>query len=283
VQVPRPLRRRLLVLAAHPDDETLGAGGILASCAADGRVAVLILTDGVPVDPTHFAVSGRWSPDAYRQLRRHESLRALSALGLDARFVFFGCIPDQQLAWHLKAGWNVLLSVVRQFRPQVLLAPAFEGGHPDHDAANFLASRLQTSEGPDVWEYPLYTVRDGQPCHLRFRDLDSTVLNCELDAELQTRKTAALSCYASQAATLAGLGSVASETIRPLPAHAYHQPALPEPAVYERWGWPITAAAVARQFEAALGSRWCGSHPRHPGRHLSAPCACSPPVTPWSP
>ena len=51
------LPARFLLLAAHPDDETLGAGGLLARLARDGvRCDVVVLTDGEgshPDSPTH--------------------------------------------------------------------------------------------------------------------------------------------------------------------------------------------------------------------------------------
>jgi len=252
VLLPTSLRRRLLVLAAHPDDETAGVGAILARCAEPGLAAVLILTDGVPFDPSHFAEPGRWSPAAYRSIRRSEALSALATLGLDASRVFFASIPDQRLAWHLGAGAIALQAILRQHRPAVVLTPAFEGGHPDHDAANFLAAQAQARGEAEVWEYPLYSLRNAKPLHFRFSDPDPAIVSCKLDASLWSRKAAALTCYASQAKTLGPLGCNLRETVRPLPAHDYGRPALAEPAVYEHWGWPITAAAVAEEFKAVL-------------------------------
>jgi len=75
-------RHRWLVLAPHPDDETLGAGALIASLRQTGEpVAVAFLTDGAASHPG----SATHSPARLRQLRRREACAALRALNGSTR------------------------------------------------------------------------------------------------------------------------------------------------------------------------------------------------------
>ena len=67
---------RILVVAAHPDDEVLGCGGTMARHAADGdEVHVLFLADGVT------ARRDLADPDAERERRAEAACRAAAILG----------------------------------------------------------------------------------------------------------------------------------------------------------------------------------------------------------
>ncbi|MCX5880707.1 MAG: PIG-L family deacetylase [Deltaproteobacteria bacterium] len=69
---------RVLVLAPHPDDETIGCGGTLALHAAAGDpVRVLILTNGEKGD-----VFGRFDRNAYIAIRQQETRSACASLGI---------------------------------------------------------------------------------------------------------------------------------------------------------------------------------------------------------
>src|SRR5690242_4645032 len=81
----------VLVLAPHPDDESLGCGGLIAACCARGQdVYVVILTDGAGSHPH----SRDYPAARLSRLREEEARAAVAALGLaDDRISFFG-LPD---------------------------------------------------------------------------------------------------------------------------------------------------------------------------------------------
>lgn len=134
--------RRLLVVAAHPDDECLGAGALIADAADLGvHVTVLVLTDGEGSHPTSPTVG----PEEMRTLRALEADRAAAVLAPDAVVVHAG-LPDGGLAER----HDDVVALVRGLTDEhtLVLAPWTGDGHPDHDAAG-RAAQAAVSSGDD--------------------------------------------------------------------------------------------------------------------------------------
>src|SRR5262249_14674740 len=118
--------RRIAVVAAHPDDETIGLGGQLASMQ---DVFLLHVTDGAPRWP------GRWK--VYKEARRAELLAAGAIAGIEGDRCLEIGIPDQEAARHLVELSCHLSRLFAELRPSVVFTHPYEGGHPDHDACAF--------------------------------------------------------------------------------------------------------------------------------------------------
>jgi bacillithiol biosynthesis deacetylase BshB1 len=135
-----------LVIAPHPDDAELGAGGTILLLKAQGaRVGVLDLTDGEP------------TPHGSPEIRRRETEAATAVLGPDWRGNLG--LPNRSLVADLAARHR-LAGVLRQLRPRILLAPYWDDAHPDHvaasalvDAARFWA-KLTKTDLPGEPHYP---------------------------------------------------------------------------------------------------------------------------------
>ena len=99
-----PAADRILVYAVHPDDETLGAGGLIQQALASGaEVHVTFVTDGDNNPWPQRFVERRWKlPAGHRerwgQRRRHEARAALAELGVAGTQARFLGVPDQWLA-----------------------------------------------------------------------------------------------------------------------------------------------------------------------------------------
>lgn len=157
---------RLLLVHAHPDDESIGQGATMARYVAEGRgVTLVTCTAGemgeilVP-ELEHLAADRE---DKLGEHRRGELEAAMQALGVtDHRFLGgFGCYRDSGMQWHEdghaiaaddihdNAFWRAdlaeaatrLVEVIREVRPQVLVTyDQFGGyGHPDHIQAHRVA------------------------------------------------------------------------------------------------------------------------------------------------
>jgi LmbE family N-acetylglucosaminyl deacetylase len=142
--VATPAFRRVLALAAHPDDEVVGCGGLLAlSADAGAEVHVLFATDGE-------ATIGAALP-AEEVARRRRAEAELSCRVLGATPHFLGQ-PDGGLgerAAELAAG---IARLVDDLRPDVVLAPWEHDGHADH---RVVAAAVPA--GVEVWGYETWT------------------------------------------------------------------------------------------------------------------------------
>jgi LmbE family N-acetylglucosaminyl deacetylase len=107
-----PPGTRLLVVAPHPDDETLGAGGLMERVhETGGRVNVVYLTDGDGYPEGVRSEGHVESPTpadyrGYGRIRRREARSALLALGLDKPSYTFLGFPDGGLAKLMRAYWS---------------------------------------------------------------------------------------------------------------------------------------------------------------------------------
>lgn len=175
---------RLVVVAPHPDDETLGVGGCMAAfAAAGGDVLVVSVTDGeaAPVSCTDLPA-----------VRRRELSMAVDCLAPSARIERLG-LPDGGLAVRhdeLAARLAALLS-----GDDLVLAPYVDDGHPDHDACGRAALGASTVTGSTCWTYPVWAWHWHDP---GASPIGALGVRIELSAESARRKAAAIDCYRSQ-------------------------------------------------------------------------------------
>jgi bacillithiol biosynthesis deacetylase BshB1 len=175
-----------LVIAPHPDDAELGAGGTILALKVQGAtVGVLDLTNGEP------------TPYGSPEIRRNETDAATALLGLDWRGNLG--LPNRSLLADLESRAR-LAGVLRQQRPRVLLAPYWDDAHPDHvaasalvDAARFWA-KLTKTDLPGEPHYPRQIIYYFS-VHLRLHPKPSFILDISPYID---RKMEVLRCYHSQ-------------------------------------------------------------------------------------
>ncbi len=153
--VRRVGNRRLVVIAPHPDDETLGCGGLIARAVRHSvKVAVIVLTDG---DASHPG-SKRWPPGALGHLRIGELKRALARLGAsDAPLRRLGW-GDGKVATQGRA--RRLSSCLVALRAGVVLVTSDADHHPDHQAAFRLARAATRRLGLPLIRYAVWSRAD---------------------------------------------------------------------------------------------------------------------------
>ena len=166
----QPAARRLLLVHAHPDDESIGTGATIARYAAEGAQVTLVtctlgeLGEVIPPELAYLAGTG----DRLGAHRMTELAAACAALGVrDQRFLggpgrwrdsgMMG-LPDNDSPdcfWQADVGAAAaeLARIVREVRPQVLVSYDANGfyGHPDHIQAHRVAAEaihLATRPGP---------------------------------------------------------------------------------------------------------------------------------------
>lgn len=145
-----PAGARLVVVAPHPDDEVLGAGGLLALAHEAGHeVAVVAVNDGTASHPG----SARWTAAALAATRPGETATALARLGLAGT----GVIRLGEQDGAVRAG-AVAAGVATGLRPGDVAATTWRGdGHPDHEATGEGVVSAAAALGVPVLELPIWT------------------------------------------------------------------------------------------------------------------------------
>jgi len=196
---------RVMVLAAHPDDETLATGGLLQQAGVSGAaVRVIFVTDGDNNPWPQRVIERRWRitpADRARwgARRRGEALAALTRLGVPTESAVFLGYPDQGLTRILLAREEEplarLAAEIATWCPTLLVTPSTLDLHPDHNALAVLLrlalGRLE--RGQRRFAAISYCVHDRQPT-----PVGSEWLHLRLRPEEQTRKRQAILCHASQ-------------------------------------------------------------------------------------
>lgn len=180
----RPASGKAVVVAPHPDDEVLGAGGTLALLAAAGADVVLVaVTDGEASHPGH--------EDELRRVRPEESIRAAECLGMSPHTTYRlahpdGRIDESRLVTELAQTVGV---------GDLVLAPWSSDGHPDHDRTGRAALTAARRCGAAslaylVWAWHWATPGDDVPW--------AQARRVDLPPEIESRKRQATGCFATQ-------------------------------------------------------------------------------------
>ena len=189
----------LLVLAPHPDDESLGCGGVIAACCAAGRaVHVVVLTDGAA---SHGATQA-WSRPRLAALRAQELRKASAVLGVAAEHVHFLAAPDgaaPQDGPEFARLTERLTALVTAAGARNLLTSWRHDPHPDHVAAALLADAVAQRVAVRRWAFPVWGwLRD---------DVPHTLQGWRIDIRHhRPAKRRAIAAHVSQTTDLVGHG-----------------------------------------------------------------------------
>jgi LmbE family N-acetylglucosaminyl deacetylase len=180
----QPSKKRILVIAPHPDDETLGAGGLIADQRRRGvPVSVIAVTDG---DAAYADVKG------LAGIRRIEQEQALQVLGVRRDATTRLSIPDSKVAEYeteLESRLAALIGV-----DDLVVAPWDFDSHPDHEACGRAARKVAKATGAALALYMFWTWHHKATDSLAGEPLR----RFELDEKLQALKWTALNCHRSQ-------------------------------------------------------------------------------------
>lgn len=147
----------LVVVAPHPDDESLGCGGLLAQARRHGRdIRIVVLSDGCGSHPN----SRLYPPERLRALREDETLRAVAALGLAPDQVRFLRLPDAGVPRDGPAARMAAGAVARAARDCAAAAVFVTWRHDphcDHEAAAAIVALARPDlPGMRVYAYPVW-------------------------------------------------------------------------------------------------------------------------------
>jgi N-acetylglucosamine malate deacetylase 2 len=214
--------RRVLVFVAHPDDEAIACGALLQRASAS---LVVFATDGAA---PHYGFERKFgSLQKYSAERFREAAQALALIPncLFRRLLHQNGthFQDQHLFLDLVEAFMALCQAIRAFAPDVLVSHAYEGGHIDHDACNFLAARAAVQLGLQCLEFPLYSKSaDGGDVFQHFRNTQPGEFTLQLSAQELSIKRRMFAAYRTQEKVLA-VFRAEDERFRPALAENYAQ------------------------------------------------------------
>ncbi|MEV6262718.1 PIG-L family deacetylase [Streptomyces sp. NPDC051784] len=186
-----PPRGRVVVVAAHPDDEVLGLGGTIARLAAAGNsLTAVSVTDGEGSHPR----SGVMGPRELAEVRVRETRTALGRLGAeDARVVRLR-VPDSRVDRHEREVCEALMPLISG--AALVAAPWTEDVHSDHEAVGRAARTAAQAVGTAFAEYPVWLWHWGRPEDPRLPW--SRAARITLPPDVQALKRHAVEAFESQ-------------------------------------------------------------------------------------
>ena len=149
--------RSIVVVAPHPDDESLGCGGLIAEAGRIGiSVRLVVVSDGAGSHPN----SPSYPPDRLRELRERETLAATGHLGLDPQHITFLRLPDRAVPRSGPAATraaDTIAGIARDCDAGAVFATWRHDPHCDHEAsAEIAASACGRLPGIRCHAYPVW-------------------------------------------------------------------------------------------------------------------------------
>lgn len=186
----------IVVLAPHPDDETLGCGGLIAEACAQGRrVEVVFVTDGSASHPG----STLYPPRRLAKLRAAEARQAVATLGVSAEQVSFLGLPDAaapRSGPQFEQAVAAIGAALDRVDATALFVTWEHDPHCDHEVAASMAfAAARARPLIRLWRYPIWGLRRAPDDNLDQEPWRGVRLDV---SSWQARKREAIACHASQ-------------------------------------------------------------------------------------
>jgi LmbE family N-acetylglucosaminyl deacetylase len=241
------LHSRIVVFAPHPDDEVIGAFSFLSCRPANSFV--IFVTDGAPL---------RLGPKraALQSQRRKESECLAELLALPRTHIVRFDLSDQEASYQLPLLTQRVQTLLCEIAPDVVIIPAYEGGHPDHDSTAFAVHRaagLLGTNAPDLVEMALYHSRDGSMATGEFLNgrISKDALTVALSLRERRLKQRAYHIYSSQAEVLKYF-PISCERFRAAPRYDFLSAPHPGKLFYENFDWNVSGTGWRRLAKQAI-------------------------------
>jgi LmbE family N-acetylglucosaminyl deacetylase len=189
-----------VVIAPHPDDESLACGGLIAVACQQGlRGKVVIVSDGAGSHPN----SKAYPPERLTSIRKMEARQAGVELGLRPEDMLFLRLPDRFVPHEgeeAERAINVIAGCVREIGAASLFVSWRHDPHCDHEASYLIAREVQRRVGKVklfeyvVWGHTLTSSTEVDPIRGGFR--------ISIDREAMEKKRRAIAAHRSQTTAL---------------------------------------------------------------------------------
>jgi len=150
--------KNCLVIAPHPDDESLGCGGLIANLRKSGiNVHVIFTTDGSMSHPN----SQNTTAISRCKMREQEAVKALQVLGVAEEYITFLRGQDSALPATGEKGFEgfvaQMIGIITQVQPGLVLVPYEFDPHRDHRASwQITIAALDKHPHIEIWQYLIW-------------------------------------------------------------------------------------------------------------------------------
>jgi len=248
-------RLRIAVLAAHPDDETIGVSALLARFP---QSAIVYVSDGAPRDRSLWPPGMACAREEYAEVRRQEAAKALAHAGIGEEQISWLGAADQEAVLEARTLALKVAEFLREHTIDLLITHPYEGGHPDHDSAALIARRaISMLDGtvPELLEMTSYHVRNGRCVTGEFLNSEpSSEIVLQVLDEGRERKRKMMGEYRSQRLVLQNF-PITSERLRMAPEYDFSRAPHEGKLWYECMGWPMTGRRWRELALAAFADR----------------------------
>ena len=221
----------ILFIIPHPDDEIVGASVIIQKILKKKNLFFFFVTNGVISQKQQWF----WERKGYEKkiLKRNKEMK--SAIDqLNVKKFYLQNIPTRSLKCNIEKTYEKILKIGELHKIDTIFCPAYEGGHQDHDVANFICSRLK--DYFDIYEFAEYSFFKKKINSNKFIKPEKKDIIIELTDEDKKIKRKMLNIYLSESNNLNYI-SLNQESYRKLINYDYLKPPHQGTLFYRRFSF----------------------------------------------
>ena len=132
--------KNVLLIAPHPDDEIVGSYLVIKKILKQKKIVIFFLTNGV-IDKQSLWFWERKNHKNKVKIRKKEMKDSMNFLGI--KNFYLQDISTRSLKENIDKTFKKIVRIKKEHKIDTIFCPAYEGGHQDHDVANFICSRLK--------------------------------------------------------------------------------------------------------------------------------------------
>ena len=223
--------KNILLVVPHPDDEIVGLFTIIKRILRKEKIFIFFLTNGV-IDKKSLWFWERKTHEEKIKIRISEMKKSLNTLGI--KKYFLQNISTRMLKENIEITFEKISEIKKKYKIDTIFCPAYEGGHQDHDVANFICSRFKNK--CKVYEFAEYNFFDNRIRSNNFfipSKKDNIIFLTNTEKE---RKKRTLEIYKSESSNLNYI-SFEKESYRELYEYDYKLPPHRGTLFYRRFSF----------------------------------------------